>query len=154
MPRRQRFLQRHGSFLTLGVTFEGVAMTADKIIALRPVEQVQQNAEPIASIYRDLGTASAEQVVTRALTELGLTMAALNAQVRARDLDTLARGLRKLQSIAENLGMISLARVAQDLRICLCRSDATAFAAVWARLIRIAEQALASDRDLLDRSLH
>ncbi|MCU0815270.1 MAG: hypothetical protein MUF74_01955 [Cypionkella sp.] len=129
-------------------------MTAEKIVTLHPVERVQQDAEPIASLYRDLGTTSAEQVVTRALTELGLTMAALNAQVRARDLDALARRLRKLQSMAENLGLVSLARVAQDLRICLGRSDATAFSAVWARLIRIAERSLAPDRDLLDRSLH
>jgi hypothetical protein len=81
-------------------------------------------------------------------------MAALNAQVRTRDLDALARRLRKLQSMAENLGLISLARVSQDLRICLSRSDATAFSAVWARLIRIAERSLSPDQELLDRSLH
>jgi hypothetical protein len=33
------------------------------------------------------------------------------------------------------------------------RSDATAFAAVWARLIRVAEASLSTDRDLLDQSL-
>jgi hypothetical protein len=33
------------------------------------------------------------------------------------------------------------------------RSDATAFAAVWARLIRVAEASLSPDKELLDQSL-
>ncbi|EKD60632.1 MAG: hypothetical protein ACD_54C00640G0001, partial [uncultured bacterium] len=32
-------------------------------------------------------------------------------------------------------------------------SDPTAFAAVWARLLRIAERSLSSDKDLLDQTL-
>ena len=33
------------------------------VVALRPKEQVRQDVEPIATIYRNLGTVSAEQVV-------------------------------------------------------------------------------------------
>lgn len=128
-------------------------MMPDNIVVLRPEERVRQDVEPIASIYRNLGTVSAEQVVTRALTELGLTMAGLSDQVRGRNLEDLARRLRKLQGMAENLGMVSLAGVSGDLRICLERNDSTAFSAVWARLIRVAERSLSPDRDLLDRSL-
>jgi hypothetical protein len=61
--------------------------------------------------------------------------------------------LRRLQRMAENLGMVSLGLVASDVRACLDRGDSTAFSAVWARLIRIAERSLSSDKDLLDRSL-
>lgn len=128
-------------------------MQAENVVPLRPIERVRQDAEPIATIYRNLGTSSAEQVVTRALGELALTMGGLASQVRSHDMTDLSRQLRRLQRMAENLGMVSLALVAADVRACLERADSTAFAAVWARLIRIAERSLSSDKDLLDQSL-
>ncbi|MEY4306491.1 MAG: hypothetical protein RIT52_2666, partial [Pseudomonadota bacterium] len=50
-------------------------MLGENLVALRVKERVRQDSEPIATIYRNLGTSSAEQVVTRALGELALTMA-------------------------------------------------------------------------------
>ncbi|MFY8147135.1 MAG: hypothetical protein ACOVME_11140 [Rhodobacter sp.] len=121
--------------------------------ALRPKERVRLDAEPIASIYRNLGPGGAEQVVARALGELALTLAGLVEQVRRRELGDLGRGLRRLQRMADHLGMISLGLIAAEARICMDRSDATAFAAVWARLIRVAEASLSWDKELLDQSL-
>ena len=103
-------------------------------------------------MYRDLGTSAAEQVVTRALGELALTMAALAEQVRARDLTDLHRQVRRLQRMAEHLGMVSLGLIAAEVRTCIDKGDATAFTAVWGRLIRIAERSLATDADVLDRT--
>lgn len=125
---------------------------ADNIVPLPVKERVQQDAEPIATIYRNLGTASAEQVVTRALGELALAMAGLAAQVRDHELRDIARQLRRLQRMSENLGMISLGLVANDARDCLERADATAFSAVWARLMRVAERSLSPDKGLLDQT--
>ncbi len=133
--------------MALGV-LEGVMKN---VVALQPKERVRQDAEPIATIYRNLGTAGAEQVVARALGELALTMAGLASQVRAHEMGDLIRQLRRLQRMAENLGMVSLGVVAGDLRACLERADTTAFAAVWARLLRIAERSLASDKTLLEQ---
>ncbi len=127
-------------------------MGTENVVALRPKERVRQDAEPIATIYRNLGTSSAEQVVTRALAELALTMAGLAQQVRAHDMGDLMRQLRRLQRMAENLGMVSLGLVACDLRDCLDRGEVTAFSAVWARLLRIAERSLSSDKELLDQT--
>ncbi len=124
-------------------------MSLDNVVALRPNDRLRQDAEPIATIYRNLGTASAEQVVTRALTELALTMSGLAAQVQAHDLADMARQLRRLQRMSENLGLVSLGLIAADVRTCLERSDVTAFSAVWARLLRVAERSLAADRSLL-----
>lgn len=128
-------------------------MRAENVVALRLCEQVRQDAEPIAAIYRDLGTASAEHVVSRALGELALAMAGLADRVRAHDLADLDRQLRRLQGMAGPLGMVSLAEVAGDVRVCLTRADVTAFAAVWARLLRVAERSLATDTDLLDQTI-
>lgn len=103
-------------------------------------------------MYRDLGTVQAEEVVTRALGELALTMSGLAAQVRAHELQDLSRQLRRLQRMSEQLGMLSLAQVAGDLRHCLDQADATAFSAVWARLMRVAERSLVVDRALIESS--
>ena len=123
------------------------------VVELRPRERVCQDAEPIATIYRNLGTASAEQVVTRALTELAIAMAGLAEQIRAHDLNDLTRRLRSLQTMAQSLGMVSLAIATHDLGICLDRKDTTAFAAVWARLLRIAEKSLTAEEGIIDRTI-
>lgn len=123
------------------------------VVALRPKDRLRQDGEAIAAIYRNLGTATAEQMVTRALGELALTMAGIAAQLRAHELADLSRQLRRLQRMAENLGMVSLGQVAADARACLERSEATAFAAVCARLMRVAERSLAADKGLVDQSV-
>ncbi|TGD65722.1 hypothetical protein EYC08_07535 [Tabrizicola sp. WMC-M-20] len=128
-------------------------MQADNVVRLRPLERLRQDGGPIATIYRNLGAESAERVVTRALGEVALTMAGLANQVRAHDMADLSRHLRRLQLMAENLGMVSLSLVAGDARSCLASGDSTTFSAVWGRLIRIAEASLAPDKTLLDRSL-
>jgi hypothetical protein len=127
-------------------------MSADNVVVLRPNDHVRQDAEPIATIYRNLGAASAEQVVTRALTELALTMAGLASQMKVHDVSDMDRQLRRLQRMSENLGLVSLASIAGDVRDCLARSDVTSFGAVWARLLRVAERSLATDRELLGQT--
>ena len=123
------------------------------VTALRPREVVRLDGEVIAIIYRNLGAATAEQMVARALGELALAMAGLAAQVNSQDLSDLARQLTKLRRMAENVGLESLGTVAEDARICLHRADSTAFSAVWARLIRVAEKSLAPDRRAADLSV-
>jgi hypothetical protein len=138
----------------MGSGCEGkVRLMPDNVTVLRPKERVRLDAEPIAAIYRDLGTTGAEQVVTRALGEIALTMAGIAAQVRESDLSDLARQLRRLQRMADHLGMVSLAQISVDMRACLDQGDSTAFSAVWARLMRIAERSLAIEQGSLDRSL-
>ena len=127
-------------------------MSATNVVALCPDDCVRQDAGPIATIYRNLGTASAEQVVARALTELALTMAGLASQVRARELSDVDRQLRRLQRMSENLGMVSLGIIAGNVRDCLARSDVTSFGAVWARLLRVAERSLSTDREMLGQT--
>jgi hypothetical protein len=133
-----------------GVQTIRVGTTMENVTALRPVEPVRQDGQAIAAIYRDLGTAAAEQMVTRALGELVVAMAGLAAQVRAQQLVDLSGQLKKLQRMAENVGMLSLSVVAQDARICLDRCDSTAFTAVWARLLRVAARSLSTDKEFSD----
>lgn len=129
----------------------GVKMVGN-VTVLRPKDHVRQDSEPVVAMYRDLGTVQAERVVTRALGELALVMGALAAQVRGRQLHDLPRQLRRLQRMSEQLGMVSLGAVAADARACLDGGDATAFAAVWARLVRVAERSMVVEPDLHGRS--
>jgi hypothetical protein len=50
-----------------------------------------------------------------------------------------------MQGMALGVGMVSLAHVARDAALCLERGDTTAFAAVWARLVRVAERSLVKE---------
>ena len=127
-------------------------MSAGNVVALCPPERVIEDDELIATIYRNLGSVSAEQVVTRALAELAMTMAGLAAQIRKHDLADVDRQLRRLQRMSENLGMVSLGLIAGDVRMTLARNDVTAFAAVWARLMRVAERSLSRGRYVLGTS--
>lgn len=124
-----------------------------QVTALKPREVVRQDVEVIAVIYRNLGAPTGEMMVTRALGELALTMAGIAERVRAQDLRDLARQLGHLRRLAEEIGLTSLTTVAADARACLERADGTAFSAVWARLLRVAERSLAHDPDMADLSV-
>lgn len=122
------------------------------LLTLRPQERVLQDGDAIASIYRSLGTAAADQVVSRALGELALVLAGLAAHIRNHELQAAERQLSRLRSMAENLGMLSLERAAADARQCLQGGDGTAFAAIWARILRIARRSLSPDCEFADIS--
>jgi len=99
-----------------------------------------------------MGTKAAEEVVGRALGEMTFTISGLTSQVRAQDLRDLSRQMRRLIRMSDQLGMVSLGQVAGDVRACLSEGDQTAFSAVWARFLRVAERSLAIETDLLDQS--
>ena len=119
---------------------------------LTPREVVRQDVEAIAEIYRNLGAPVAEQLVTRALGELALTMAGIAEKVRKHELRDLVRHLTRLQRLADDIGLVSLAVVAGDAGSCLARGDPTGFSAVWARLVRVAEASLTHDPGIADIS--
>jgi hypothetical protein len=74
--------------------------------------------------------------------ELAMAVTVMCAQVDRHELDSLPRALKRMQAMAAGVGLVSLAQVAEDAREVLLRGDATAFAAVWARLMRVAERSL------------
>lgn len=131
---------------------EGTMMTA-MIAALRPKDRVRQDSEPIAMMYRTMGTQAAEEVVNRAISELTLTVSGLGVALRENGGVDLPRQLRRMQRMAEQLGLVSLGQVATDLRACMDGQDEVAFAAVWARMIRVAGVSLAAEEGALDQSV-
>jgi hypothetical protein len=138
--------------LAAGVMKLGCEKMGD-IATLRPREVVRQDVEAIAVIYRNLGAPVAEQMVSRALGELALTMAGIAEKVRAKELRDMSRQLGRLRRLAADLGLLSLSNVAGDAKSCLERADGTAFSAVWARLLRVAERSLSTEIGLADQSV-
>ncbi|MGL5011050.1 MAG: hypothetical protein ACRC6I_14320 [Paracoccaceae bacterium] len=125
----------------------------NEVLALVPKERLRQDAEPIAAIYRNLGVQAAEQVVARALAELAVVANDVTEQVRLGDRDGLPRNLRRLQRLSENIGLVSLATIAQDTVICLSSQDEIAFAAVWARLQRVMMRTFSPAKEIADLSV-
>lgn len=127
-------------------------MTAT-IMDFRPKDRIYQDAEPIALIYRSMGTVAAEEVVNRALGELALTMSGIAQQVKGHNMRDLSRQLRRLERMSAQLGLVSLGTVSSDAQACLEVGDLTAFSAVWARLVRVAEGSLATEKGALDQQV-
>lgn len=123
-----------------------------EVAVLIPRDVVRQDVEAVAGLYRNLGAAMAEQMVGRILGELALTLASLLAMVQSQNLRDLPARLAHLRRLAEELGLTTLSLVAADARICLETADSTAFAAVWARLVRVAERSIATEPGVVDRS--
>jgi hypothetical protein len=92
-------------------------------------------------------------VVARALVELSVVAAEVTEQLRRDDRDALMRGLRRLQRLSENMGLVSLATIAQDTVGCILAQDQVAFASVWARLQRVMERTFAPAPDMADLSV-
>lgn len=124
-----------------GETGSGCLM-AISVVTLCPRERVDEDEAAIRAIYDRLGPDPGAKLVTRAVGELALSVTVMAAQVGRHELAALPRSLRRMQGMAMGVGMVSLAQVARDARLCLERGDTTAFAAVWARLVRVAERSL------------
>lgn len=124
----------------------------NKVAVLVPRELVRQDVETVAGLYRNLGAPMAEMMVGRILSELALTMASALEMLRLQQLCDLPARLGHLRRLADELGLTSLSHVAGDAITCLERADGAAFAAVWARLIRVAERSIPTDQGIVDRS--
>jgi hypothetical protein len=127
--------------LSVGVMCVGDGMTSG-VVTLHPQERVDEDEGAILAIFDRLGPDPGAKLVTRAVGELAMAVTVMCAQVERHELDSLPRSLKRMQAMATGVGLVSLAQVAEDAREVLLRGDATAFAAVWARLVRVAERSL------------
>ncbi|MFD2173383.1 hypothetical protein [Rhodobacter lacus] len=117
---------------------------------LRVDEPVRLDPDRLVVIYAELGEIGAERVIAATMEDLAVHLVA--AQLAARDgqPDTLERAVREMVSLATQVGMVLLTRVAEDLLACIARGDFVAQAAVLARLVRIAERSLTAVWDIQD----
>lgn len=125
----------------------------DKIVTLSQDEHVRLDQEHLSTLYHQLGDASAEDVVCRAIEELAVRLSVCERLWRARDMRDLRKSARSLVAIAEQIGMVALAGVAQDVTDTIDNEDAVATGATLFRLIRVGERSLTAIWDQREFSL-
>lgn len=127
----------------------GVAQISD----LRPEEGVRLDPDRLAALYAEIGRSGAEQVISAAMEQLAVHLAAIQTAAQRRAAADLLRAVDALTRLAGQVGMTSLARVAGDVAGCAARGDPVGQAATLARLVRIGDRSLTAVWDLQDLSL-
>lgn len=120
------------------------------VLTLRPMETVHVDYDRLGALYAELGEAAAEDVVCRAMEELALRLSHCSRLHSAGEKKQLRKCARSLIAISEQVGMLVLARVANDVICALDAQDEPAVAATLARLVRTGEQSLTAIWDLQD----
>lgn len=124
-----------------------------QVMHIRPVETVHVDQDRLGSLYAQLGTAGAEDIVCRALEELALRLSHCETLYRKDDLPGLRKNTRSLIAIADQIGMSALSQSAGAVTECIDQDDQTAIAATLSRLIRIGERSLLAVWDLQDLNI-
>ncbi|WP_199261414.1 hypothetical protein [Paracoccus binzhouensis] len=113
-----------------------------KIAFLAVDETVHIDVQRLEQIVRELGEATAAQVVGAALEQLALALRRTIAAVQQDDLGAVAAHADQLSRLAWQVGLASLAGVAVDVGACAERRDRTALGSTAARLERIGNRSL------------
>lgn len=111
------------------------------------------DATQIEALCTDLGAYAAEDVVCRAMEDLGQRLLLVQEQADTGPREDLHRSLKALGAIADQIGMCGLSQVARDVRTCIEDDDPVAEAATLARLARVGERSLSALWDLQDLSV-
>ena len=119
-----------------------------QVVGLSHEEGVRLDAARLVTLVSDLGDRGAELVVSQAMEAMALLLADMEEHYCDGETRAICHGARQLAQIAAEVGMTTLARVANDVDLCAGRGDMVAFAATWARLLRIADRSLTAIWDL------
>lgn len=120
------------------------------VLKLRISEPVHVDQDKLGTLYAQLGETGAEDVVCRAMEELALRLSHCSRLHDAGQWQELRKCSKSLIAIAEQIGMLVLARVAEDVIETIDNHDIPAVAATLARLLRIGERSLTAIWDLQD----
>ena len=105
-------------------------------------ESVRLDPDRLQTLYDQLGEAGAEDVVCRAMEELAVRLSMTERLFRQDRLEEMRKAARSLTGIADQIGMNTLSRVAQDVTNCIDAHDHVALTATLSRLLRIGERSL------------
>ncbi|WP_025050212.1 hypothetical protein [Sulfitobacter noctilucae] len=117
---------------------------------MKPMENVSVDQDRLGALYSQLGPVGAEDVVCRALEELGMRLSQCSTLFHENDRAGLRKNTRSLIAIADQIGMHALSRVAADVTNCIDHGNTVSVAATLSRLIRIGERSLTAVWDIQD----
>lgn len=114
----------------------------EMVAMLRHQEAVRFDAERLEALCRDHGEDAAEKVIARALEQIAIKMASLEALFFENSYQEMGQICSSLTRIAAQIGMTSIARVARDVCTCIEEDDSVAIAATMGRLQRIGDNSV------------
>jgi hypothetical protein len=120
------------------------------ITQIKPKESVDVDQERLSALYAQLGEASAEDVVCRAMEELALRLSYCDRLYRTSAWVDLRKSVKSLVAIADQIGMSAVSVVAGHVTECIDQENNVALAATLGRLMRIGEESLTAIWDLQD----
>lgn len=115
-----------------------------------PCEQPHLEMRQLETLHEMLGPRAAEDVMCRAMEELAVRMGHIEKLFVKGARDEMRKHARALIAIAEQIGMASLARVAQDVVYCIDDCDRVALAATFSRLARVCDASLCAIWEVQD----
>ena len=124
-----------------------------KIAFLRPTESVDLDRGRLDSLCRCIGPSATGEIACRAMEELAVRQSSISAALCDKDLPTVARLARSMVGIADQLGLVTLAKTSEHLARTARTKDDNAIAALGARLCRVGDQSLVAIWDLQDLSV-
>ncbi len=124
-----------------------------KLAVLHHDEGVRLDPDCLVALYSELGEAGAEQVVCKAMEELAARLTEMQRFADEGRIPALVRSARLLIKVAEQIGMLSFARVAADVLAAAAAGDTAGQAATLARLVRIGDRSLTAVWDLRDMTV-
>ena len=113
-----------------------------QVLQIQVSEAISIDEHQLGALRSQLGNSGAEDVICRAMEELALRISRCSDLFQAGEEAALRKNARSLISIAEQIGMYTLSKVAEDVTNCIDCKDQTAIAATLSRLIRTAETSL------------
>lgn len=120
---------------------------------LHHFEPVRLDRGRLDDLVTEHGLQAAERLMGRALEDVAVMLNGIERATRNGDAGRLVATTREIALLADQVGLLTLSRVASDLLKARAQGDAAAFEAILARLIRIGEASLMSAWDIRDIKL-
>lgn len=117
---------------------------------LRHSETACLDRDRLEELVIELGEPGAERYVGRALDTIAVRLNRCERARRSGDMARLITSAEELAGCAQQIGLVTLERVARDVILTARRGDEASLAATLSRMVRIGEASLMSAWDLGD----
>jgi SLT domain-containing protein len=112
------------------------------VVQLRQREHVSVDSILISTLFRKLGPAQAETVIVNGIEQLCAVLRGIDRDYGSKDITKIGTPLAEARSIAQQLGLVSLATVMGGLAEACRNRDTVAAHALWERVKRIGDRSV------------
>ncbi|MEN8748284.1 hypothetical protein [Marivita sp.] len=113
-----------------------------KISVLHPRDTAYFDEATLNGLSRDLGSSVAENILCRALEDIAARFAQIRQDYSNGDHPALRKSVHAVIPIADQIGLLGLARIGADVVDCVDQTDPVALAATLCRFLRWGEMAM------------